>query len=720
MTMKSTFCVLLVFFLSVTLFAQDKFFTLEEAILKARKELAPEKLIQLQWIPERSEFSYVDTTGGESRLLKGSVSDTMRSMVAHFDSLNSALIQIGLDTLAKFPGIEWVDQNTFRFWNENYLILYRVREDSALIINSVEKEAENTDIEETYHYVAFTKGNNLFIALRPGVIKQITFDEDPALVNGQYVHRREFGIHKGTFWSPGGQYLAFYRKDERMVSQYPLLKINTRPARPEPIRYPMAGERSEQVQVGIYNLKTGSITYLQTGEPKDQYLTNITWGPEGKYLYVVHLNRDQNHLRLIQYDRYTGQPVRTLIEESDPEYVEPMHGPVFIQDNPDRFVWFSEGDGFDHLYLYDSSGRQLRQLTHGAFEITKLHGFDEKGELAFVTATSPDGLQRHVYSVKLSNGSMKKLTSTPGTHSAAFTKEGKYFFDEFSSIDTPRKISILDRKGKTYQVLLDAENPLTDYKLGRIKLLKLKNEEGTLLNARLIYPVDFDSTQKYPVIVYVYGGPHAQLIRNRWLGGGGLWFQYLSQRGYLVFTLDNRGSAYRGIDFEQAIFRRLGTVEVQDQMAGVEYLKSLPFVDTTRMGVTGWSYGGFMTISLMTRRPGVFQAAVCGGPVIDWRYYEVMYTERYMDTPEANPDGYSESSLLNYIDNLSGHLLIIHGTIDPTVVWQHSLLYLKEAVKKGKQLDYFVYPGHEHGVRGNERVHLYTKMTNYFNQYLKN
>jgi dipeptidyl-peptidase-4 len=429
---------------------------------------------------------------------------------------------------------------------------------------------------------------------------------------------------------------------------------------------------------------------------------------------VVHLNRDQNHLKLVKYDVYSGRALGVLFEESNPKWVEPEHGLLFVPQHPDRFVWISKKDGFNHPYLYRANGKPIRKLFGKKQDMTRFTGFSKDGAFAFFEAASVDGLQRQAYRVDLRSGHLVQLTHTPGVHYAIPSKDGSYVIDRFSSHSTPRTISILDAKGHIRQTLLKAANPLKDYRLGDVKLLKIKNKEGIDLNARLILPVDFDPAKQYPVIIYVYGGPHGQMITDRWISGWRLWFQYMAQRGFIVFTLDNRGTNARGLAFEQAIHRQLGTIEVQDQMAGVEYLKSLAYVDTSRMGVHGWSYGGFMTISMLTRQPGVFKAGVAGGPVIDWRYYEVMYGERYMDTPQGNPDGFDKASLLNYAQNLDAHLLIIHGAVDPTVVWQNSLLYLRKAIDLGKQVDYFVYPGDEHNMRGKDRVHLYQKITDYF------
>ncbi|MGD9488701.1 MAG: DPP IV N-terminal domain-containing protein [Calditrichaceae bacterium] len=705
--------------LASSLFAQDKILTMEDAVFGAYSHLAPQKLSQLQWIPESDHFVYVDSLDGQYGLISGNAVSKERSVLLSADSLNAKLSLLGLKPQNKFPGFTWLDKSRFYFWQDENLIVYDTAQQRALLANQIEKNTLNKDIDEHNYHVAFTIENNLYIALRPGLIKQITFDTDSGIRNGDdYVHRQEFGITKGTFWSPKGHFLAFYRTDERMVTEYPLVDISVRPAAVKSTRYPMAGMTSEQVTIGIYDLKTGSTTFLQTGEPKDQYLTNITWSPDEKTIFVAHLNRDQNHMRLIEYDRVTGKAIRTLFEETDPKYVEPEQGTLFVKNDPTRFLWFSNRDGFNHLYYYDKSGKMIRQMTRGNFDVLKLHGFDKDSKTAFITAASPDGMERHFYSVELNSAKMKRLTSEAGTHAVKVNHTGQYFIDQFSNLNIPGITKILNGKGGSVQTLVESDNPLAEYKKTEIKFLKLKNGSGTELNARMIYPADFDSTKKYPVIVYVYGGPHAQMVANRWLGGSNLWFMHLAQKGYIIFTLDNRGSANRGRDFEQAIFRNLGRYEVEDQMVGVDFLKSLSYVDTTRLGVDGWSYGGFMTISMMTRQPGIFKAGVAGGPVIDWQYYEVMYGERYMDTPESNPEGYEEANLLNYVENLDGHLMIIHGTIDPVVVWQNSLQYLKTAVDKGKLADYFVYPGHEHNVRGKDRVHLYKKITSYFDLFL--
>jgi dipeptidyl-peptidase-4 len=591
--------------------------------------------------------------------------------------------------------------------------------------NSWRAEAENQDFDKTGKHIAFTIKNNLFIAVG-GKETAITDEKNEGIVYGSSrVHRNEFGIDKGTFWSPDGQNLAFYRMDETMVTDYPLVDITPRIATVNPTKYPMAGMTSHKVSVGVYSLKSGKTIYLQTdssqvpnAQSRIEYLTNITWSPDGKFIYVACLNRDQNFMQLNKFQASNGNFVKTLFEEKNETYVEPQQGPRFLAGDDGKFIWESRRDGYNHLYLYDTEGNLIKQLTSGQWEVTELLKADGSASKAWFVCNKDNPLDRQIYMVDLKKGNITALTNIPGTHSAKISEDGQFILDTYTSTTIARQIELKDTRGISTQLLLANENPLKEIQLGETSIFTLKNEENTDLYCRLIKPAGFDPEKRYPVIIYVYGGPHSQLITNSWLGAGGLFLNYLADLGYVVFTLDNRGTSARGREFEQAIFRNLGEKEVTDQMIGVNYLKTLDYVDTTRIGINGWSYGGFMTISMFLKYPGTFKTAVCGGPVTDWKYYEVMYGERYMDTPESNPEGYKNACLLNRVKDLKGKLLIIHDDQDGTVVPQNSITFLKKCVDEGKQVDFFMYPGHEHNVRGKDRVHLNQKMVQYFQENL--
>ena len=453
---------------------------------------------------------------------------------------------------------------------------------------------------------------------------------------------------------------------------------------------------------------------VKTGEPAEQYLTAITWNPDNKRIYIGVLNRQQNHLKFNEYSAITGDYIKTIFEDRDDQYVEPQGPAYFLPDNPDQFIWKAQRDGYYHLYLYTISKGTVRQLTHGDFVITDFNGFSKDGSHIYYRSTEVSPLERHCYMMDIKSGKVIQLTKEHGTHNVVPCGNGKYFLDSYTSTDVPYNVDLMDRNGKFVSRLHQSENPLKDYNIGKTEIGTLKAEDGQTLYTRLIKPYNFDASKKYPVIVYVYGGPHAQLITDEWTAGAGIYLNYLAQEGFLVFTLDNRGSADRGEAFEQCIHRQCGQLEMRDQMVGIEWLKTLPYVDADRIGSDGWSYGGFMSTSLKINHPEVFKVSVAGGPVLDWKYYEIMYGERYMDTPQENPEGYELTSLENKTDKLEGKLLMIHCTTDPVVMWQHSLVFVENCIHNGKQLDYFVYPGHDHNVAGPDRAHLITKITQYF------
>ena len=578
--------------------------------------------------------------------------------------------------------------------------------------------------------VAFVKGDNLYVCNAQGTHNQLTKDGSRDIVYGQSVHRDEFGIYKGTFWSNNGQKLAFYRMDQSMVADYPLVDIDTRIATETPVRYPMAGEKSHLVTVGIYDLKTDKTVYLNTGDPTDRYFTNIAWSPDGKLIYLIELNRAQNHYSLDAYDATTGNKTATLYTESSDKYVHPMHAITFLPWDNSRFILQSEKDGYNHLYLFDTSGKQIKQLTTGKWIVIDLMGFNAKTKEAIILSTEASPIQNNLYAVNLQTGARRLLdngkgchantTGEGGSHKIALSSSGQWILDSYTEPTVPRNIDIVNVASAKATRYFTADNPWKGYTVPEYSCGTIKAADGTTdLYYRMVKPTNFDPNKKYPTIIYVYGGPGVRNVEARWHYWSRGWETYMAQKGYLLFILDNRGSSARGLAFEQATFHHLGVEEVKDQMKGVEYLTSLPYVDKDRMGVHGWSFGGFMTTNLITTHPEVFKVGVAGGPVIDWKWYEVMYGERYMGTPQNNPKGYAESSLLPKAKNLKGKLQIITGMNDPVVVPQHCLNFLQECIKVGTQPDFFVYPGEPHNMRGHQSTHLHERISQYFDDYLK-
>ena len=631
---------------------------------------------------------------------------------------------------ALFP---YPDQPLVALGNKKSFLLLNFKTHQIIWQDSISGQTAN-DWNKESKATAYVKDYQLYVADADHHEHQLTIDGSREIVYGQSVHRNEFGIEKGTFWSPDGQRLAFYRMDQSMVTDYPQVDIFPREATYEPDKYPMAGMNAHVVTVGVYDIATNKTVYLKTPngsvlsdsvtDTRPIYFTNIAWSPDAKTIYMFELNRDQNDCRLVSYDATTGERISELYRETSDKYVEPMHPIQFLPWDSDKFIMQSQRDGYNHLYLYNKEGQLLSQLTSGAWVVQEVIGFNTKQKSIIIEANKYHPLHRQIYSVNVTNGKMTQLTTDDGVHHGELSTSGSFLIDRQSHPTQPRNISVMDISGsKTKNTRLLTATDMwawKDYALPIFECGSIKAADGvTDLYYRMVKPYNFDPQKKYPTVVYVYGGPHAHNVEASWHWASRPWETYMSQKGYIVFILDNRGSEYRGRDFEQATFRQLGQIEMQDQMKGVEYLKSLPYVDADKLGVHGWSFGGFMTISLMLNYPDVFKVGVAGGPVIDWKWYEVMYGERYMDTPQQNPEGYAKASLTNKAKNLWGKLQIITGYNDNTVVPQHCLSFLDACIKAGTQPDFFAYPGEEHNMRGHASVHLHERITQYFEDYLK-
>lgn len=681
-----------------------KTLSVETAVMQQYDELYPESISQLQWMGDTDYYTYVK----DDELIKGNAT-RKEKVILTLKTLNDK----GGFELKRFPRIVWDSNTKFRFKNGSAYFTYDIKSKKGNQILKFGNDADSRDYHQKSNHLAYLVENNLFVQTGEQTI-QVT-DNEEGIVSGYGYARQEFGITKGTFWSEDGNQLAFYQKDERNVSSYPLVEYDSKPAHVREQKYPMAGMTSEIPSVGIYHLDIKTITFLdlENGKKDDSfYGTNLAWGPEGKFVYLAIINRDQNHMWLKKYDVNTGAEVATLFEETNEKYVEPERPMIFVPNHQDEFLWFSERDGFDNLYLYNTKGKILGK-TKLKFPITSFIGFDKSGKTAFVQGTSLVFNESHGFAINLDDMSVKKITKESGTHYVSPSPSGSFFIDNWTNVDVPRNIDLMLTNGKKAKNMLTAPDPMENYQWAKPELFTMNSFDGTELYCRMIKPSNFDPNKKYPVLVYTYNGPHVQLVKNRWLGGAALWMYSLAEEGYIVFTVDGRGSGNRGRDFEQATFRRLGYVETKDQEFCTNWLKAQDFTDEDRFAIHGWSFGGFMTNNLMLRTPGLFKVGVAGGPVIDWSLYEVMYTERYMDTPETNPEGYEKTTMTNYVTDLKGKLLEIHGAVDDVVVPQHSMKMLKASVDNGIQIDFFTYPGHPHNVRGKDRVHLMTKVLNY-------
>ena len=703
-------------FLQTAAFAQENGttkteLTLKDAVLGQMRIYGPDRAFGVQWLPESDMYTCFNKT--YQSMVMGNAAEPEQKLgeILTVEKMNKIL---GSE-LTSFFGLEWLNLSEFIINDGIHFYWVDALSDQGKLLNTLDETAENGMMHKKSFHIAYTIENNVYVKSKEGEKRTVTNNTDKNIVSGQAIARSEFGISGGLFWSNSGNHLAFYQKDETEVHDYPLLDISQTPGELMSIKYPMAGQKSEKPRVGIYDLTSKQTVYISPKGAADDYLTNFVFTPDDQFVILAEVNRDQNHMMVNLYEVKTGKFVRTLFEESNEKWVEPEHAAFFPSAKSNNFIWISERSGFSNLYYYDLNGKLLSQLTNHSFVVKDILGATPDGTTVYYSATGENPLNTLVYSVSVTpkHTPSKRITLIDGTHEVQLSSSGKYIFDAYSNHDIDYHACILNPDGKIIKQIMVTKDKLSDVKIGTAEINTLTAADGTKLYTRLIKPSNFDPSKKYPVMVYVYGGPHAQMITNSWLDGANLWMYWMAEQGYLVYTLDGRGSAYRGFADESQIHRQLGTVEMNDQLEGVKYLKSLSYVDSNRLAVHGWSFGGFMTTSFMLRYPDVFQVGVAGGPVTDWKYYEIMYGERYMDRPEQNVAGYEKASLLTHAKNLKGDLLLIHGTVDDVVVMQHNYALVKKFVELGIQMDFFPYPMHKHNVTGKDRVHLMDKVLNY-------
>jgi dipeptidyl-peptidase 4 len=705
--------VVLSFFIFTCFQAQNKL-TLSDAMLKARTTLAPENLKNLQFLYGTNEYVYLEKSEFNEQYVKGSFNEpektfiTMQQAQEFFSNVQTG--KLGAIPIVNFSNnIEWTTTIN------GYKIGYNPKtKKQRIILDKSISNKTNIDLANNDNIV-YLENDNIVI-MKNGVLKIITTDGSKDIVYASSVHRDEFGINKGTFWSKDGSQLAFYRMDQSMVNNYPIVDWSTNPATVENVKYPMAGGKSHQVTIGIHNTNTGKTIYLNTVKD-DHYLTNICWSMDNQYIYIAEVNRTQNKMDLNRYSVASGNFEKTILTEIDEKYTEPLVPMQFLPNDNSQFLWQSNKDGYNQLYLYNIDGKLLAQITNDNADVIENKGFDVKGESLFYIATDGRGSTKKLYSYNLKTKQTKVITPVEGIHNTQISSDGTTFIDNYSNTTTPRVINIINNK--KVKTIFKSANPLSGIDNTKMDVIGITNRLGDTLNVKTYYPINYSAVIKYPTIVYWYGGPHAQMVTNSWnAGAGDYWFKYMAQQGFIVIVPDVRGSDNRGKKFEQSMFQKLGEVQMQDLEDILKYYANAG-VDNTRMGLFGWSFGGFMTTNFLLNHPGIFKAGVAGGPVMDWSLYEIMYTERYMDTPAENPNGYAATNLINQVGKLKDKLLLIHGLQDNVVVQQHSVNFVKAAVDKGIQVDYMIYPGHEHNVTGKDRLHLYQKITDYFMLHLK-
>ncbi len=586
--------------------------------------------------------------------------------------------------------------------------------------------SENKIQEPTFSpdakYVAYGFENNLYVKdLTTGVTTQITSDgEKNKIINGitDWVYEEEFGFVRAFDWNKEGSKIAFIRFDETDVPEFSMdvYGDGLYPTQ-QTFKYPKAGEKNAEVSLHIYDIITGKTTNIDLGEV--YYIPRIKWTNDANTLSVQVMNRHQNHLRLLFVNALNGE-VKTVMEEKDDAYIDVTDNLTFLNDN--SFLWTSEKDGFNHIYHFSKTGELIRQVTKGPWEVTSFYGFNPKNGRVYYQSTEQGSINRAVYTIGINGKGKKLLTPSVGTNHATFSADYTYFINSFSNATTPYTYSL--HSGKDGEKLKEIVNnnalleKLSEYKISP-KEFSTITVNGNELNMWMIKPADFDPNKKYPLFMYQYSGPGSQQVSNRWMGTNDYWYQMLAQQGYIVVCVDGRGTGYKGAEFKKVTYKQLGKYEVEDQIAAAKQLGALPYIDESRIGIWGWSYGGFMSSNCILKGNDVFSMAIAVAPVTNWRFYDTIYTERYMQTPQENPEGYDDNSPINHVDKLKGAYLLIHGTADDNVHVQNTMQMIEALVQANKQFDMAIYPDKNHGIYGgNTRLQLYTKMTNFIHEHL--
>ena len=606
--------------------------------------------------------------------------------------------------------------------------IYRHSSRSAYVVIDLEKKAASllssgkqqyADFSPDGKQIAFVRDNNLFVKdLISGKETAITKDgKQNEIINGatDWVYEEEFALSQAFFWSPDGSKIAYLRFDERDVKEYNMQTYGSLYPGLYTFKYPKAGEDNSLVNVYVYSIAGNSSVKMQTGDDKNQYIPRVQWTANGSELCVTRLNRHQNHLELLLANPASGS-IRTLLEEKSETYIDVNDNLRFLADGK-RFIWSSELGGYNHLYLYGMDGKKITALSTGNFDVTEFYGLNEQTGTLYFQAAAPTPMDRSIFTVKLTGKGQKNLLPASGHQRPEFSSDFSFFVMSQSSANSPTEYSLYNGSGKLIRSLeanTALKEKLAGYQLSKKEFFSFTTSQGVALNGWMIKPSNFDASKKYPVFMTVYGGPGHNTVENQWEGSNYLWYQYLAQKGYVVVSVDNRGTGNRGEAFKKSTYKQLGKLETEDQIEAAKYMAAQSYVDAARIGIQGWSYGGYMSSLCITKGADFFKMAIAVAPVTNWRFYDSIYTERFMQTPAENESGYDDNSPINHVARLKGKYMLVHGTGDDNVHFQNSAEMVTALVKANKQFDSFYYPDKNHGIYGgNTRLHLYTQMTNF-------
>ncbi len=572
--------------------------------------------------------------------------------------------------------------------------------------------------------VGFVRENDLFVTdLRTGEEVRLTTDGTVDIINGTFdwVYEEELGLRDGWRWSPDGERIAFWRIDQSAVRTFHMIDELGQYSEPIPLRYPKAGEANSLARIGVVELATGDVVWMDTGNDESAYLARMDWAASPDEIVIQRLNRHQNRLDIILADARTGKS-RVIVTDTDERWLDVDDDLTWV-DGGKRFIWSSERDGYNHLYLYDRAGRIVRQLTRGEWDVLAFHGVDEADGWVYFTASEKSPLERHLYRVGLDGEGFSRITSEPGSHRVNLSPDFSLYIDTYSRMNVPPSARLHRADGTLVRELVDNSAVAAELERSGARapeFFSFTTSDGVELNGWMIKPAGFDPSRRYPVLMYVYGGPGSQTVTDAWGGSRYLWHQALAQRGFIVVSVDNRGTGARGAEFKKVTYLNLGHWETNDQIEAARYLGTLPYVDASRIGIWGWSYGGYMTALALGRGGDVFRAGISVAPVTDWRLYDTIYTERFMRTPQENPEGYRESAPTRHVKGITADLLLVHGTLDDNVHFQNATQLVSALQQAGKQFDFMMYPNKNHSISGgNASLHLYTLMTEWLEKKLK-